>query len=305
MKLQNPIGITNIGDPFVIKHEDTYYLYATSFFPGFYVWTSKDLIHFEGPFKAYEQGPRSFGYKDYWAPEVVYHQGIFVMHYSARQKGSDSLRIGVATSKSPLGPFVDVYDQKPMIDEGYACIDGHVFLEEDKAYFYFDKDCSEHVFEGRNESHIYVALLNEDLTKLIEKPKLVLRPSQAWEKVTGDWRWNEGPYVLKEDGVYYLMYSSGFYASKSYSIGYATSNSPFGPFTKAEENPILKSSDTVSGPGHNSVITAPDGKRLCVYHVHTDYDNPSENRQVFMDELKIIDGKLQITGPTIGDQNDQ
>ena len=45
----NPVGdIAQIGDPFVMKHEGEYYLYATSLSSrGFYVWHSLDLINWD------------------------------------------------------------------------------------------------------------------------------------------------------------------------------------------------------------------------------------------------------------------
>ncbi|RJX23599.1 MAG: glycosidase [Acholeplasma sp.] len=299
--MKNPIGITNIGDPFILKHNDRYYLYATSFIDGFYCWVSDDLNHWDHPIQVYTMSERSFGYKDFWAPEVVYHHGKFVMHYSARSKMSHSLRIGVAIADHPLGPFIDVYDGKPMFDFEYATIDGHVFSEQGHHYFYFDKDCSEHIYEGRHESHIYMAELDETLTQLITEPIFIMKPEQDWEISTGQWRWNEGPFIIKDQKDYYLMYSAGFYASSSYSIGYAKSQSPLGPFVKAEENPILKSIEGhISGPGHNSVVKGPDQTLICVYHVHTHHESPSENRQVFMDKIVFEQGKLKIIGPTLG-----
>jgi beta-xylosidase len=302
----NPTGIKNIGDPFVLKVNDTYYLYATSFFKGFYVWTSLDLKTFKGPFKAYEASSRSFGDSDFWAPEVVFHQGQYIMHYSARDPKEGRLKIGVAVSKDPLGPFIDVYDKQPMFDLGYAVIDGHVFIDDDqKPYFYFVRDCSEHFYEGHYESHMYVSLLSDDFLSLKGEIKKVLQPIQAWETNSGTQRWNEGPFVLKHDNLYYLMYSANFYASKYYAIGYATATHPFGPFVKAEENPILSYVENeISGPGHNSVTTNPQGQRVCVYHVHTDYHHPSENRQVFIDPLYFKDQKLMIKGPSIHTDND-
>lgn len=302
----NPTGIKNIGDPFVLRHQGTYYLYATSFFKGFYVWTSHDLKTFEGPFKAYEQSERSFGDSDFWAPEVVFHDSQFIMHYSARDPKEGRLKIGVAVSNSPLGPFIDVYNQKPMFDLGYAVIDGHVFIDDDHTpYFYFVRDCSEHKYLDHYESHMYVSKLSKDLLSLEEDIKKILQPEQAWETNSGSHRWNEGPFILKREGVYYLMYSANFFASKEYAIGYATSIAPFGPFKKAEENPILSYVlNQVSGPGHNSVIQNDQGELICVYHVHTYYDQPSENRQVFMDKLYFENHKLKIEGPTINEPHD-
>lgn len=306
MKINNPIGIINIGDPFIIENEGEYYLYATTFnegigsIKGFNCWVSKDLVNWSKPYEAYRANERSFGYKDFWAPEVIKHNDKFIMHYSARMKENDSLRIGVAISDKPTGPFIDVYDKKPMFDFGYAAIDGHVFIDDDgKKYFYYDRDCSEHIYEDRNESHIYVCLLDETLTKIISEPQLVIKPEQEWEKSTGDWRWNEGAFVLKKDDEYYLMYSAGFFESPTYGIGYAKSKSPLGPFVKASENPIVRSKEGFfSGPGHNSVFKGKDNQLYCAYHVHVDMNNPSEKRQLFIDKLNFNKGKI-IVNPTI------
>jgi beta-xylosidase len=296
----NPTGITNIGDPFILFHQGTYYLYATSFIDGFYVWTSKDLQSWSKPTIAYQKNNGSFGNSDFWAPEVIYHQGRFIMHYSARMAANQSLRIGVAVSDHPLGPFIDVYDQQPMFDLGYAVIDGHVFIDHGVRYFYFSRDCSEYVVEGRHESHLYVATLTEDFTALTSEPKPMLKPEQTWETITGEWRWNEGPFVTKHNDTFYLMYSSGFYASSTYGIGYATSKSPLGPFTKAAENPILKTIPSViSGPGHNCLFLGHDQQLYSAYHVHTYYEQPSHDRQVFIDRVHFHQNKLSIEGPTI------
>jgi len=42
----------------------------------------------------------------FWAPEVVFHNGSFIMHYSARWGKPDTLRMGVAVSSHPEGPWI-------------------------------------------------------------------------------------------------------------------------------------------------------------------------------------------------------
>ena len=45
----NDLGITDIGDPFVLKTEtDGYYMYCTSAPNGFYCWKSEDLVNWSG-----------------------------------------------------------------------------------------------------------------------------------------------------------------------------------------------------------------------------------------------------------------
>lgn len=302
--MRNPVGITNIGDPFVLVHDGKYYMYATSFIDGFYVWESSDLEHWSEPHVAYKMGEKSFGYADFWAPEVVYHEGRFLMHYSSRRKEDNSLRIGVAVAGSPLGPFVDVYDKAPMFDFGYAAIDGHVFIDDDgQAYLYYSRDCSENIIGDRHESHLYVVRLDSSLTKVCGEPIWLMKPEQPWEYDPAyKWSWNEGPYMIKRDDVYYLMYSGNCYATKYYSTGYATANSPMGPFTKAPENPILSFVEgCVSGPGHNCLFTSLDGQLMCAYHVHTDYNHPSQDRQMFIDRAYFENGKLLVEGPTFAE----
>lgn len=299
---QNPLPIRNIGDPFVLRSTTgDYYCYATSAPDGFKAWSSRDLVHWTEIGYVYQRQENTWGTSDFWAPEVVFHQGKYIMHYSARWGENQSLRIGVAVAELPTGPFIDVFNQ-PMFDFGYAAIDGHVFLDDDgRKYFYYSRDCSENIIEGRHESHLYVAELNDDLLSFKNEPLLIAKPEQQWEQISGDWRWNEGPFVLKKNGTYYLMYSANFYASRDYSVGYATSDQPTGPFVKAQDNPILASDKPeISGPGHNSVTASPDGSQMfMVYHIHTDPHHPSGDRQVCMDRMEFQeDGRLLVYGPT-------
>lgn len=307
---KNPIGITMIGDPYILKAKDgKYYIYATTFvedapdFCGFYVWTSEDLESFSEPTVCYRKGSRSFGYKDYWAPEVVEIDGKYVMHYSARRKQDESLRIGVAVSDSPTGPFIDVYDKRPMFESGCATIDGHVFIDDDgKKYFYYSKDCSENIIGNRRESHIYVARLSDDLLSLTSSGKMVLKPEKDYEKAFYDYYgkqvyWNEGPFLVKHNGLYHLMYSANFFASANYCICCAVSKYPDRDFVKYDE-PVLKSIEgKMSGPGHNSVLKLGDNEYVCVYHVLTDSKHPSFNRQIFMSKMKFVNDRIVIENP--------
>ena len=300
---QNPLNIKNIGDPFVLRTANgVYYCYATSAPDGFKAWSSRNLVDWKPAGYVYQRRPDSWGISEFWAPEVIEKDRRFYMHYTARWGTNDSLRLGVAVADSPLGPFEDVTNS-PLFDPGYATIDGHVFIDDDgKKYLYYARDCSENIIEGRHESHLYVVELGDDLVSLKGEPVWLTQPEQAWE-TSGDtaWAWNEGPFMIKHAGRYYLMYSGNFYASREYAVGYASANSPTGPFIKAANNPVLSSSSAeISGPGHNSITLTPDGRHLMiVYHTHTNPEDPGGNRQVCIDPMGFTeDGDLFVNGPT-------
>ena len=301
----NPLtDVSNIGDPFVLQDGDTYYLYATSnpvVNRGFYVWTSKNLVQWEHHWLAFDNTleGNEWGQGDFWAPEVIKLGSTYYMVYSASAPDGKK-KLALAKSDNPLGPFKNY--KAPLLDSSLACIDGDFFLDDDgKLYLYYVKDCSENIINGKHVSQIYVQQVMPYSFYLIGDPVLCLQPSQSWEHPGADWQWNEGPYALKHDGTYYLMYSANYFASPDYSIGYATAESPMGPWTKSTANPILKSdlSIGVSGPGHNSAAYSPDGKELfVVYHTHTDPNNPSGDRILNIDRMYFEYGMLKINGPT-------
>ena len=302
---QNPQGIDNIGDPFILSAGGKYYVFATGGGIGFNVWPSDDLVTFGSKKKALLRAAWANG--DYWAPEVYAYEGKYVMLFSARRTQDQSLRIGIAFADKPEGPYKDTM-KAPLLDPGYAVIDASLFVDDDGTpYLYYSRDCSENVVGAYHESHSYVVPLAKDLLSTAGEPVKLTVPDQAWELNSGDYRWNEGPVVVKHGGKYYLYYSANYFASKEYGVGVAVSESPLGPFVKADINPLLTytmagSKVTVSGPGHNSFFTV--GEELfTAYHTHTYPDLPSGNRQLSYDRAGFHqDGTAFINGPTLAAQ---
>ena len=301
----NPVGITNIGDPFILHASDgNYYLYATSHDideMGFYVWKSANLVNWSKPKVCYSLCEKSFGYMNCWAPEVTEYNGKYYIFFSSKWKKTKTLRIGVAVSNNPEGPFIDSRDNEPLFDFGYCAIDGTVFIDDDgKKYLYYSRDCSENIYNGEHQSHLYVIRLSDDLLSVCGEPKMLTRPELGYENipyVASDgsiWKWNEGPFMVKVNGEYHLMYSGNHFSSKYYSICAAKSNNPLGPFVKYERPIAVYVEGKISGPGHNSVFSDEKGQLYCAYHVHTDINKPGNNRQLFIDKLNYENGKLTM-----------
>lgn len=291
-------NVTNIGDPFIVNNGESYYMYATSFdAEGFKVWKSDDMTDWKCLGVCLDLSD-SWACQDYWAPEVIYHNGKYVMHYTARRKSDKSLRMGVAVSAKPEGPFTDIH-KGPMFDLGYAAIDGHVFIDDDgKAYFYYSKDCSENYVSNHvRASEICVCGLSDDLLNLVGDPITLFGPSEEYDSImVGDQMWNEGPYILKKDGVYYMTYSANLYASKDYCICLAKADKPFGPFGKIG-GPIMTCNDVetdFAGPGHNAFFKDKEGNLKMTFHIQTYADAPSPNRKACICDAEIKNGTIEF-----------
>ena len=226
-----------IADPYILFYNDTYYAYGTSRADGFEVYSSKDL-------KSWERSPclalskeDSHGDKWFWAPEVYYveEDKKFYMFYSVEE------HVCVATSDSPLGPFVQ--DEKKPIREEKG-IDTSVFFDEDgKAYLYFVR--------FTNGNVIWCAELKDNLKEIKEETLTqCVEATEPWELVFG--KVAEGPSIVKQDGLYYMFYSANDFRSQDYAVGYATSDSPFGSWRKSEKNPLLHKVEELVGTGHGA-----------------------------------------------------
>ena len=261
MKFNNPLLVA--ADPFVLLHDGKYYMYATTDpANGYIAYVSKDFETWENMGYCLKKEDVC-GEENFWAPEVIYHNGLFYMVYTSE------FHLGVAVSKSPLGPFQQT--EKKWVREGRA-IDGHFFRDGDKVYLYYVN------YEPEGKTNIFACEMSEDLSSLVGEEVRLIYPEFEWELRTsyikdGEVRCvTEGPFVLKHGGKYYLTYSANGTESPYYAVGCAVSDSPLGPFRKYENNPILKKNEHFNGPGHHSFTTTPDGKRLiCVYHRHKNF----------------------------------
>ena len=284
---KNPVfGDEQAADPGVLFYNGKYYCYSTSAPIGYYVYTSDDLVNWknEGLCCDMAWGIDRSGY--YWAPEVIEHNGKFYMVLSVDE------HIGFAVADSPLGPFIP--EKTWLFDNS---IDGHVFIDDDgQAYLYYVS------WREGHEYGIYGCELEDDIVTVREGTEVqILKPKESWETVDGSV--TEGPFILKHNGVYYLTYSGTGYESPDYAVGYATSDSPLGTYTRYSGNPILSRTETFNGPGHHCFTTSPDGsERMIVYHVHNTTSNVHP-RKICIDRARFVPtasgaDRLEIYGPT-------
>ncbi|PPK88639.1 glycosyl hydrolase family 43 [Neolewinella xylanilytica] len=335
-EFQNPLDV-EFGDPFILDDGDgTYYLYGTGggAEDGFAVYSSTDLVDWKNEGQVYFGNTEdSWNESAFWAPECYKKDGKYYLFYSANWKHNptneaENFHIGVAVADAPTGPFTDLQNQ-PLFEPGYPIIDANVYQDDDgKFYLYYSRACYKHpveseiadwareqgMYEEIEESWVYGVELSPDFQSVIGEPVLLLRPPVSMDDENAEWesrsvttgeinrRWTEGSFTFKHDGTYYIMYSANHYAGPNYAVGYATGDHPLGPFTKADNNPVLEKNvdegGDVTGTGHNMVLFLEDANKMyAVYHGRT--QPTGDERVVFMDELEILsNGQLTVKGPT-------
>lgn len=237
----------------------------------------------------------------YWAPEVTYSDGRFYLYYSA---GNEALmEIRVAVSDHPDGGFVD--SGKRLTHEEFA-IDAHVFTDTDGSrYFFYATDFLEHTHIGTG---VVVDKMIDWFT-LAGDPRPVTRAKFDWQVYDpartekGGVRWHtvEGPFVIKQKGLYYQMFSGGNWQNTSYGVGFATtddieSGTEWQQYSDGVGTlPILRTiPNQVIGPGHNSVITGPNNRELfCVYHEWINGE-----RVLAIDRMDFAGSRIFVIGAT-------
>ncbi len=292
----NPLPAGGNADPFILRADGKYYLYATNApLQGYKVFESDDLLEWKDlglclrTEDVYGSPTNAAGF---WAPEV-YEVSLgpgrrFALLYTV------NAYVGIAFSDSPAGPFASPEDSYLRPD--CKAIDATLFTDTDgKRYlFYVKLSPGEYGIYGREI----------DLAARLTGPEtFILSPLPgSWETVKETV--SEGPFVIKHDGTYYLTYSCNDYRSQDYAIGCATCSEPLGKYSRAEGNPVLskKPSADIYGPGHHSFFTTGDGTLMIAYHRHFSPSAVSPrlacvDRVIFEDAGEGPD-RLVILGPT-------
>ena len=238
-----------------------------------------------------------------WAPDAAYCNGTYYLVFPA--KDYDGIfRIGVATSKSPAGPFT----ARPEPIPGSYSIDPCVFVDDDgAAYMYFGG-----LWGGQLErwaSGQYdpagqkpapdapalkprVARLNADLSSFVgsvQEVEILDEHGVPLRARDTERRFFEAAWLHKYEGTYYLSYSTG----DTHLLVYATSKSPLGPFVYGGR--IL--SPVLGWTTHHSIVEF-RGTWYLFYHDSSLSNGVTHKRCVKVAELRHeSDGSIRPIDP--------
>ena len=292
MTYTNPvITFSRVADPTVIRTDEGFYLYATqtnSYWIPIYF--SKDLVNWEFKRSAFRKATRPTedvlpGGGAFWAPEIRYINGKYVLYFSWAKWGDGSISYtAVATSDSPVGDFLNA---KPLLitdDFGSNCID----------QFYYEEDGKKYMFVG-SFNGIYVTELTDDglSVKRGADGKPVLK-----KQVCG--RAFEGTNIYKKGKYYYLFASINNCCPNNgmdskYKVVVGRSENLLGPYVDRKGKDMLDNSwelvlegdgETFFGPGHNSIIIPDDaGTDWMIYHSYVKENGTVGGRLGMLDRI--------------------
>ncbi|MBN2510090.1 MAG: glycoside hydrolase family 43 protein [Spirochaetales bacterium] len=238
-----------------------------------------------------------------WAPDAAKKNGKYYFYFPAKDK-DEIFRIGVATGDSPAGPF----SPQPRPMKGSYSIDPAVFVDDDgQAYIYFggiwggqlqnwvngsfDPDAP--LPEGSQPAlSCKMAKLTDDMLEFGEELKdaVILGPDgKPVSAQDEERRFFEGPWMHKYNGLYYFSYSTG----TTHLIAYATSESPYGPFT--HRGTIL--TPPQGWTTHHSIVEY-KGRWYLFYHDASMSGGINHKRSVKMAEITYnADGTINTIDP--------
>lgn len=281
----NPVIPGYFADPTIKKFGDTYYMYATTdgsgagFGPA-QVWTSKDFVN-------WTLMPMNWPDSHWiWAPDVIRHtDGRYYYFYC------QPCIIHCGVSETPRGPWKNILGESEavLVPDRFVTnaitLDGQTFVDDDGSVYLYWGTWGIYKGFGCGAGKMTPDLKGFTETRLIPNTEAV--------------DFFEAPFVLKRNGIYYFMYSSGSCHDHTYRVQYATSDHPLGPYEY--KSCILETNEdgTVHGPGHHSILKEGDDYYI-VYHRH---DNPHSNRgfhrQLCMDKMEFAaDGSIRKVIPT-------
>lgn len=284
-----PISKVMSHDPVLAKQGDTYYLFATG--QGISVMSSKDLKtwKFEKPVFAEAPGWAVETIKGYqghtWAPDIIFHNGLYHLFYSCSAFAKNTSAIGHATNPTldPTDPKFKWTDHGKVIQsvpnrDMWNAIDPNIIIDEKGAPW---------MSFGSFWDGIKMVKLTPDMNAVTQPEEWysLSRRKRTFElddKNPGDGA-VEAPFIMKHGDYYYLFVSFDYCCrgeKSDYKVVVGRSKTVTGPYLDKEGMPmdkgggslVIEGNKDFAGIGHNSAYHL-DGKDYFICHAYALAEN--------------------------------
>jgi hypothetical protein len=282
----NPVLPGLFADPNIVAFDETFYLYPTTDgvaswgATAFSAFSSKNLVQWTNHGVILDAAKDLTWAKGRaWAPAIARVGDTYYFYFSAE------VQLGVATSKSPTGPFKDALGAPLVKAAQYApqSIDPYVFIDDDGARY---------LLFGSGSGGLRMAKLGADMISFASTPSNI-SPSGASGTL-------EGAGMFKRKGSYYLYWSEGDTRNATYRMAYASASAVAGPFARLAT--ILEQNTTagILGPGGGTILAIPSrDEHYVAYHRFKIPGGDGTNRETCIDRLFFNnDGTIAPVKPT-------
>ncbi len=289
----NPVLPGWYSDPSICTNgEGDYYLVTSTFtyFPGVPIFHSRDLVNWEqkghvltrpSQLQNMEKQHVSGGI---FAPDIAYNPANKTYYMITTNVGSGNFFV---KTQNPTGEWSD-----PVMLPEVQGIDPAFFFDEDgKAYIVNNDDAPNGAPEYPGHRTVRVVEFDTETDRCVGERKIVVNKGVRPEEKP---IWCEGPHIYKINGKYYLMTAEGGTSTWHSEVIYR-GDSPMGPFTPWEGNPILTQrtldksrTNPVTCAGHADIVQGPDGDWWGVFLACRPIENDMENlgRETFLMPVK-------------------
>ena len=235
------------GEPVVLIFQDDYYLFVSHrkgywYSPDFRDWTYVDAPDYPGGVvSVVEMDGTLYGCS-------MNNKNVFKCIDPKKGQWEkcgtlDSDRYGDANMFYDEGHLYLYYGWSQIMPFKVVELDKTTFKEISEPKVLFFGDHRKHGFESRRSEDVIYSIFNGRRDYFEE-----------------EYPWIEGPWMTKHNGKYYLQYAAIGLEFLSYSHGVYVGDSPTGPFTYSQHNPLtFKTSGFAVGAGHGSTFHDKNG----------------------------------------------
>jgi len=294
----NPV-VERGADPWVIRWNGVYYYCRSGANDTIEVVRSERLHEIgSGDVACVWRAPEGTLYsRELWAPELHYLRGKWYIYVAADDGDNHNHRMYVleGTTQDPQDPFE--FRGKICSPDDHWAIDGTV-LEMDDGRLYF-------IWSGWSgdqniSQELYIAPMSDPCTISGERV-MISRPTEPWERIGNPWV-DEGPAVLKRNGITHIIYSASGSWTDDYCLGRLTcrDGNVMNPASWEKVGPVFSKVPTSYGPGHCSFTKSPDGLQdWIVYHACEVSGSGWAGRSVRMQPFAWDDADCPVFGEPV------
>lgn len=295
-----PVKDVMTHDPVMIVEDGKYYLFSTG--NGISVMSSRDMLDWQFEKPVFDNPPQWAvdmidGYKGHtWAPDIIYHDGLYHLFYSCSAFGKNTSAIGHATNKTlnPDSPDFKWVDHGPVIQsvpnrDAWNAIDPNLIIDDSGTPW---------MAFGSFWDGIKMVRLSDDMNTVCEPQEWYSlsrrkNPAEASGEEAGD-NAVEAPFIIKHNDFYYLFVSFDYCCrglDSDYKVVVGRSKEVCGPYLDRNGKPmehgggtlVIEGNDEYAGIGHCAAYKFGD-KYYFVSHAYSIKENGTP--KLFLREMK-------------------